>query len=87
MKMRLTYLFMIIVAIVFGHLLGNACAGMSEPGIAWLGKSLNFGFDTTTFNLTAITLNLGLHVSINTVQILLIILAIAMTPKVAAAIK
>lgn len=87
MKMKLTYLFMIIIAILFGHLLGNACASANEPAIAWLGKSLNFGFDTTTFNLSAITLSLGLQVSINTIQILLILVAIALTPKVAAAIK
>lgn len=87
MKLKLTYLFMIIMAIVFGHLLGNACSGMSEPGIAWLGHSLNFGFDTTTLNLSAITLNIGLHVSINTIQILLIILALAISPKIAEAIK
>lgn len=87
MKMKLTYLFMIIIAILFGHLLGNACAGMSEPAIAWLGKSLSFGFDTTTFNFSAITLSIGLQVSINTMQIILIWIAIAMTPKIAEAIK
>lgn len=85
MKLKLTYLFMIITAILLGHVLGNACAG--DPTIAWLGKSLNFGFDTTTLNFSAFTLCIGLQVSINILQILLILIAVALTPKVAAAIK
>lgn len=87
MKMKLTYLFLIIIAILSGHLLGNLFLGLNEPMISWLGKSLNFGFDTTTLNFNAITLSLGLQVSINTLQILFILLAIALAPKVAASIK
>lgn len=87
MKTKLMYLFLIIVAILSGYLLGNLCAGVEEPTVSWLGTGLNFGFDTTTINLHAITLSLGLQVSINPLQVLFILLAIVLAPKVAAKIK
>lgn len=87
MKQKLTYLFLIIIAILIGHFLGLSCANSGEPSLAWLGKSLAFGFGPTTLNLSAFTVDIGLHVSMNLLQCLLIALAIAIAPKVAAAIK
>ena len=87
MKNKLVYLFLIVTAILLGHLMGLACAAVSEPSVNWLGHGLNFGFDTTTINLSAITLSLGLQVSICPMQILCILIAILLAPKVAAAIK
>lgn len=87
MKLKLTYTFMIIMAVVFGKTLGDACAAMSEPGIIWLGKYLNFGFDTVNFSFSAISLSFGLNISINPIQVLLIILAVAISPKISELIK
>lgn len=87
MKMKLTYLFLIIIAVLIGFYLGNACADSGDPLIVWLGYSLDFGFGPVNINLSAFTVDFGLHFSINALQILLIALAITLTPKVAAAIK
>lgn len=87
MKLKLTYLFLIIIAILCGYYLGNACSNSGEPLLAWLGYTLNFGFGPANINLHAFTIDIGVHFSINSMQILFIALAIAMTPKVAAAIK
>ena len=87
MKNKLVYLFLIIAAILLGHLLGLACAAVADTSVSWLGHSLNFGFDTTTLNLSAFTLSLGLQVSICPMQIICIVFALLLAPKVAAAIK
>ena len=86
MKRKLVYLFLIITAIISGHYIGKACLN-GDPVWAWLGKQLEFGFDTTTINLHVLVLNLGLHFTINFLQIILIFLAIALSPKVSDAIK
>ena len=87
MKLKLTYLFLIIIAVLCGYYLGISCANSGEPLIAWLGYTLNFGFGPTNVDLSAFNLDIGLHFSINFLQILFIALAVAISPKVAAAIK
>ena len=87
MKNKLIYLLMIIMAIVFGYLLGNLCAGLEEPTVRWLGTSLSFGIEPGTLDLHAFAITFGLRVSINPIQILLILLAIVISPKIAASIK
>ena len=87
MKNKLIYLLMIIMAIVFGYLLGNLCAGLDEPTVAWLGTALNFGIEPTTLDLHAFSITFGLHLAINPIQILLVLLAIVLSPKIAASIK
>ena len=87
MKLKLTYLFLIIIAILVGHYLGNSCLNTSEPALIWLGKSLSFGVGPNTLDLNAFKLTVDLRVSINFLQILFIILAIFAAPKVSAAIK
>ena len=87
MKNKLVYLLMIIMAIVFGYLLGNVCAGLSEPTVAWLGTSLNFGFGPATLDLHAFSITIGLHLAINPIQIILVLLANVLSPKIAASIK
>lgn len=86
MKRKLVYLFMIITAICAGYFVGKLCVD-KQPYIAWLGKTMEFGFDTTSFNMRAVVMNLGMHFSINFLQIILIIVAIALAPKVSDAIK
>lgn len=87
MKNKLIYLLMIIIAIVCGYLLGNLCAGMDEPTVAWLGTALNFGLEPATLDLHAFSITFGLNLAINPIQILLILLAIVVSPKIAASIK
>ncbi|MBP0971676.1 MAG: hypothetical protein IKX57_08450 [Oscillospiraceae bacterium] len=87
MKLKLTYLFLVIIAILCGFYLGNACLNTSEPALIWLGKSLSFNIGPATLGLNALTFIVELRVSINFLQILFIALAVAAAPKVAAAIK
>ena len=87
MKKKLIYLLMIIMAIVFGYLLSNLCAGLDEPTVSWLGTSLSFGLEPATLDLHAFAVTFGLRLSISPIQILLILLAIVLSPKIAASIK
>ena len=87
MKNKLVYLLMIILAIVFGYLLGILCAGMDEPMVSWLGTSLDCKLDPATVDLHAFALTFGIRLSINPIQILFILLAIVISPKIAASIK
>lgn len=87
MKKKLIYLLMIIMAIVFGYLLGNLLTGLEEPTISWLGTALNFELAPATLDLHAFALTFGLRLAISPIQILLILLAIVLSPKIAASIK
>ena len=86
MKRFLVYLFTIIIAIVSGHYLGNYCADSNEY-VSWLAKSLKFGFDMQEFNLNVVSFTFGLHLSINFMQIFLIVFAIALSPTIIKSIK
>ena len=87
MKFKLTLLLCIITAVILGALLGGVCADSANPYIHWLGLGKEFGFDTIALNLHVVQLTFGMHININVTQILFIILAIAVSPKIAASIK
>ena len=53
----------------------------------WLGTALSFGIEPGTLDLHAFAITFGMRVSINPIQILLILLAIVISPKIAASIK
>ena len=86
MKRFLVYLFMIVIAIITGHYLGNVCAGSNEY-VSWLAKSLNFGMDVQKIDMNVFQLTFGYQLSINFLQIFLIAIAIAAAPSVMKAIK
>lgn len=86
-KARLTLLFCTVIAVVLGAFLGELCSVSENAYIHWLGYGKSFGFDTISLNLHVIELSFGLHMDINVMQILLIVAAIALTPKIAASIK
>jgi len=86
MKKKLVYLFLIIIAIISGFFIGNWCSKGPEY-LRWLGNSLSFSMNPTTFDLHAFSLTLGLSVSINFLQIILIFVALAVEPKVEKTIK
>jgi len=87
MKFKLTLFFCIAIAAILGALLGGLASTSTNAYLHWLGFSKAFGFDTIELNLHIIRLSFGLHVDINITQILLVIVAIAVSPKVAASIK
>ena len=85
MKNKLVLLFMIITAAVLGGLLGNLCDGVY--GLSWLAYSKAVGLDATTLNLSVFDLTFGIHVQMNVAQIILLALALVVSPKIANAIK
>lgn len=85
MKNKLVLLFMIITAAVLGGLLGNLCDGVY--GLSWLAHSKAIGLDATTLNLSVFDLTFGIHVQMNVAQIILLALALVVSPKIANAIK
>lgn len=87
MKLRLTYLLLIIAAIICGYLLGGWLAGFDEQMIAWFGTNFTLDLSPTTIHFTAITLTLGFNLVINPIEIIFIIIAVLAAPKVAASIK
>ena len=85
MKNKPVLLFMIITAAVLGGLLGNLCDGVY--GLSWLAYSKAIGLDATTLNLSVFDLTFGIHVQMNVAQIILLALALVVSPKIANAIK
>ena len=85
MKNKLVLLFMIITAAVLGGLLGNLCDGVY--GLSWLAYSKAIGLDATTLNLSVFDLTFGIHAQMNVAQIILLALALVVSPKIANAIK
>ena len=87
MKKNMITFFAIIVAILGGYFLGIICVNTEEPMIMWLGQALEFGFDTFSLDLNVFQFSLGFHISINFVQLLLILIAALAGPKIAEGIK
>ena len=85
MENKLVLLCMIITAAVLGGLLGNLCDGVY--GLSWLAYSKAIGLDATTLNLSVFDLTFGIHVQMNVAQIILLALALVVSPKIANAIK
>lgn len=87
MKFKLTLFLCIAVAAIAGGFLGELAAGSLSPYVSWLGYSAAFGFDTISLDLHVIQISFGLHLNINVTQLLLVVLALVVSPKIAAAIK
>lgn len=87
MKLKLIILLCIIIGVLTGYYLGEVCASSGLAYLAWLGKSLNFGFDTVNVDLNMLKFSFGLHMDVNFIQILLVVLLVALSPKIAASIK
>ena len=87
MKLKITILVCIIFAVLTGYYLGALCVSSEIAYLTWLGKSLNFGFDTINIDLNMLKFSFGLHMDINFLQLLLTVILVACAPKIAAAIK
>ncbi len=85
MKNKLVLLFMIVTAAVLGGLLGNLCEGIY--GVSWLAYSKAIGLDATTLNLSVFDLTFGIHFQLNVAQIILLAVALFVSPKIANAIQ
>ena len=87
MKFKLTILLCIIVAVIAGSYLGDLCAQSMFKSVSWLGYGASFGFETKSLDLHVIQLTIGLHIDINVLQLIFIVIALAVAPKIAASIK
>lgn len=87
MKFKLTMLLCIIIAVIAGSYLGDICAHSMFKSISWLGYGASFGFETKSFDLHVIQLTFGLHIDVNVLQLIFIVCALAIAPKIAASIK
>ncbi len=87
MKLKLTYLLLIIIAIICGYLLGNWLVTFDEPIIKWFGTNFTLDLAPTNIHFTALTLTLGFNLVLNPIMIVLILIAVFAAPKVAASIK
>lgn len=72
---------LMIAAIVFGGLIGGACAGIQ--GLAWLGYYKDFAMTPTTFNVDLFSLTFGFSFKAYVAQLILIIVGIVIYTKLA----
>ena len=79
MKNTILLILLIIAALVIGSLIGTATAEMN--GLDWLAYALEVGIDPTPINLIIIKLNFGFQFSMNIAQIIFLIVAVAVYPK------
>lgn len=87
MKYKLMLFLCIVTAIILGAYLGGLCADSTAPYINWLGFSKSFGFDTISMDLAVLKFDLGLHFDLNVMQLLFILIAVVVAPKLADKIK
>ncbi len=85
MKNKLVFLFCIIVAIIIGTFLGEICA--DTPYLEWLGRNFAFSTGIYDLNLHFVKLTLGLDFSINLAQVLMMMIALYVSPKIASKIQ
>ncbi len=87
MKHKLTLFLCIVIAVIGGSFLGDFVAGLNSKYLSWMGIGTTFGFDAVNIDLHVLQLTFGLKMSINVIQILLVILAILVSHPIAKSIK
>ncbi len=85
MKNKLVFIFCLIIAIILGTFLGTVCA--NTPYLEWLGQNFAFSTGVHDLNLHFLKLTLGVDFSINLAQVLMMIAALFVSPKIAAKIQ
>ena len=65
---------LLLLAVVLGVIIGNVTKDVSS--LSWLSASASFGLSPTTLDLSVLNLTLGLTVSINVAQAILLLAAI-----------
>ena len=76
----LSFVVLIILAIVLGKALGNAVAGISF--LSWLSISAKFGISTVTIDLTVLQVTFGMMININVAQAILLLASIFTYTKI-----
>ncbi len=79
MKNTILLILLIFAGAVIGSLISTATAGMD--GLSWLSYALELGVDPTPINLIVIKLNFGFEFSMSIAQIIFMIIAVAVYPK------
>ncbi len=76
----LSFLMLIILAIVLGKAIGTAVTGISF--LSWLAIAAKFGVSTVTVNLSVLQLTFGMMIDINVAQAILLLAAIITYTKI-----
>ncbi|MBE6847746.1 MAG: DUF4321 domain-containing protein [Oscillospiraceae bacterium] len=85
MKNKIVFVVTLIFFIILGTFLGTICD--NTPYLEWLGKDFTFSTGVYDLNLHIMQITLGLSVSINLAQGLMMLLALYVAPKLAAKIQ
>lgn len=83
-KKILVYIAVFAIAIGAGSVIANLCAKIST--LSWLSIEPSFGFEPFNLNLIVLDFTFGLNVHLTVAHIIFIIIAIFVSPKVAAAL-
>lgn len=76
----LSFLMLIILAIVLGKAIGTAVTGISF--LSWLAIAAKFGVSTVTVNLSVLQLTFGMMIDINVAQAILLLVSIFTYTKI-----
>lgn len=79
MKTKILLIGLLIAAAVIGALLGQTVSGTDTLG--WLAYAKNISISPFTINLVIIKLTFGIDFSMNIAQVLCMVIAIAVYPK------
>lgn len=79
MKKTILLILLLIAGAVVGSLIANATTDMN--GLDWLAYSLELGVDPTPINLIIMKLTFGFQFSMSIAQVIMMIVAVAVYPK------
>ena len=79
MKKTVLLILLLIAGAVVGSLIGTACEGTDALG--WLAYSQRIAIDSTTINLIIAKLTFGIDFSMNIAQVIFMVVAVAVYPK------
>lgn len=79
---------LLIMLIIAGAIIGSIAAkgAVNNEMLSWLAYSKEIGIDPTNINLVIIKLTIGFNFSMNVAQIIFMLIAIAIYPKLSKAI-
>lgn len=79
-KRTLTLIVLIIAAIALGSFVGDIFSGVSS--LSWLDYTVAYTLSPFTFDIKIIQLTFGFSLSINVAQIVFLVIAVLLYPKV-----
>lgn len=83
-KKILVYIAVFAIAIGAGSVVSTLCSQISA--MSWLAIQPSFGFEPFNLNLIVLDITLGLNIHLTVAHIIMIIIAIFVSPKVAASL-